>query len=189
MHAGSPGQLCHPHLKNPSTMDYFRKLLPAFGALALSVVFPSRATAEKLNLERIAPVPANETIPVMDFFRPPILRDPRLNPSGTHIAAIVAAGEDHTSLMVYELKTKAIDTIGARGDSDISWVSWLNSDRLVYGISVQKMGAFAVCAGVVGALNESFPLLQNVGASLVAVPPNDRTHPLIRIYPNTSNTG
>ena len=170
-------------------MDHCRRLIPAFAAVALGLAFPGLAMADKLDLDRITPVLANQTIPVMDFFRPPILRDPWLNPSGTHIAAIIAAGEDHTSLMVYELKTKKIETVGVRGDSDIDWVSWLNADRFVYGVSVKKLGSFALCAGVVGALNESFPLLQNVGATLVAVPPNDRTHPLLRLPPKTSNTG
>jgi dienelactone hydrolase len=170
-------------------MDHCRRLIPACAAVALALAFPGLATADKLDLDRITPVPANEPIPVMDFFRPPLLRDPRLNPAGTHVAAIIAAGEDHTSLMVYELKTKKLETVGVRGDSDVDWVSWLNADRLVYGVSVKKLGSFALCAGVVGVLNESFPLLQNVGATLVAVPPNDRTHPLLRLPPKTSNTG
>jgi dienelactone hydrolase len=170
-------------------MHHCRRLIPVFGALALGLAFPCLATPDKLSLERITPVPANEPIPVMDFFRPPFLRDPRLNSAGTHVAAIVAAGEDHTSLMVYELATKTVETLGARGDSDIDRVAWLNENRVVYDVSVQKRGAFALCVGVVGNLTESSPLLQNVGATLIAVPPNDRLHPLARLSPNTSNAG
>jgi len=170
-------------------MRHCRKPHSACGGIALALILPCLAVAEKLDLERITPVPANETIPVMDFFRPEILHSPTLNPSGTHIAAIIAAGEDHTSLMVYERKTKAIEKLGVRGDSDIDAVAWLNDNRLVYQISIRKVGSFAQCAGEVGALADSFPLLQNAASNLIAVPPKDRLHPLARIRAYTGNTG
>lgn len=125
----------------------------------------------------------------MDFFRPEILRSPTLNPSGTHVAAIIAKGEDHTSLMVYDLKTKKIETLSTRGDSDVDGVAWLNENWLVYGVGIRKLGTIAQCAAEAGALNDSYPLLQGVASRIIAVPPNDRMHPLASIMAHTRITG
>lgn len=70
--------------------QYSRLTLSATASLLLSAV----SAAEKLDLDRLTLVPASEPIPVMDFFRPRILQEPKLNLSGTHIAAIITAGED-----------------------------------------------------------------------------------------------
>jgi len=170
-------------------MDSCRKLLSGFGALALALVLPCVAKAGKLDLDRTDPVPANQPIPVMDFFRPEILRSPTVNLAGTHVAAIIAADEDHTSLMDYDLKTQKIESHGSRGDSDITFVQWLTDDLLVFMISYQKGGNYVFCAGHPGSLSQSYPLQQNVTGALIVVPPNDRTHPLARLGPHTSNTG
>ncbi len=157
--------------------------------LIAALLLPGLASADGLNLDRITPVPATEPIPVLDFFRPPILRSPTLNPSGTHMAAIIAQGEDHTTMMVYDLAAKKGTSISTRGDSDIYSVRWLTDDRLAYGVSLEKTFGVALCAARVGALQDSYPLLQNAGASLIAVPLKDRLHPLARISPHTRNTG
>jgi dienelactone hydrolase len=170
-------------------MNHSRKLFPWFGALALALILPCLARAEKLDLDRTEPVPANQPIPVMDFFRPELLKNPSVNLAGTHVAAIVAADEDHTSLMVYDLKTQKMEGRGSRGDSDITVAQWLTDDLLVFMINYQKGGNYVFCAGHPGILSQSYPLLQNVTGALVVVPPNDRTHPLASVGPHTSNTG
>jgi len=157
--------------------------------LSFALLFSTAVRAEKLDLGRITPVPAGEPIPVMDFFRDPLLRSPEVNITGTHITAIVSTGEDHTGLIIYDLKTKQIEALGMVGDTDISWVSWLDDRRVVFITSVEKMSGFALCAGRVGALQDSYPVLQNVSASLVSVPPDDRTHPLVHLGPHGPVTG
>ncbi len=167
-----------------------RKISPTAGLLLLAALTALRLpAADKLDLERITPVPAGEPIPVMDFFRPRILQDPAVNPSGTHIAAVIAAGEDHTSLMVYDLKTKVMETAGTRGDSDVNSVFWLNDDRLAYQITVQKLGGFILAGAKVGALQNSYPILQNINGAMIAVPPKDRLHPLFSIGRGSVMTG
>jgi dienelactone hydrolase len=150
---------------------------------------PLLLATEIKDLERDTPVPGNEPVPVLDFFRPPVLQEPRLNPSGTHIAALVSVGEDHTRLLVHELKTQKNEIVGAKGDADIYNVYWLNDRRLIYGISVKKGGGIGLIAGEVGNLDNSYPLEQYVGSSLIAIPPKDRTHPLVRLAPQSINTG
>ena len=170
-------------------MNYCRKLIPGLSALALTLILPYLAKAEKLDLDRITPVPPNQTIPVMDFFRSELLRSPTVNLAGTQVAALVAAGEDHTSLMVFDLKTQKMESHESRGDSDITFVQWLTDDLLVFMINYQKGGNYVFCAGHPGALDQSYPLLQNVTGAFIVSPPNDRTRLLARLGPNTSNTG
>jgi dipeptidyl aminopeptidase/acylaminoacyl peptidase len=170
-------------------MNHSRKLFPWFGALALALVVPCLARAEKLDLNRTEPVPANQPIPVMDFFRPELLRSPTVNLAGTHVAALVAGDEDHTSLMVYDLKTQKMEGRGARGDSDITFVQWLTDDLLVFMINYKKESNYVFCAGHPGSLSQAYPLLQNINGNLIVVPPGDRAHPLSRIGPHSDVTG
>jgi acetyl esterase/lipase len=147
--------------------------------LALSAIVAAAPAAEKLDLERVKPVPADQPIPVMDFFRPLVLQAPKLNPSGTHVAAIITAGEDRHLLLVYELKTQKIESVGGVGDKDIYQFDWLNDRRLVFSLSARKMFGLGLLAGDVGSLSDSYPLLQYYGSSLIAVPPKNRLHPLV----------
>jgi dipeptidyl aminopeptidase/acylaminoacyl peptidase len=154
---------------------FSRLTLAATASLLLSAV----SMAEKLDLDRTTPVPANEPIPVMDFFRPRILQQPKLNPSGTHIAAIITAGEDRHQLLVYELKTQRIEGVAGSGVNDVYEVNWLNDKRLVFSLSARKLYGLGLLAGEVGSIADSYALLQYYGSSLVAVPPKNRLRPLV----------
>ena len=145
--------------------------------------------AAKVDLSRETPVPATEQVPVVDFFRPPILWEPQLNLAGTHIAAILNTAEDHSELIVYNLQTQVFDRLGAHGRDDIDTVRWLDSKRLVYGISVTKLADTGLIAADVGSLQDAYPLIQFVGSYLIAVPPKDRLHPLVRLAAQSGNTG
>ena len=144
---------------------------------------------EKPDLERVVPVPAGETIPLSDFFRPSLMMPPQLNPSGTHIAALVGGSDDKERLLVYELKTQKTEMLGGAGEMDISQVHWLNDQRLMFGISLLKRGEVGLYAANVGAINKFYPLLQWVGASLVAVPPAERSRPLLWLHSRSMNAG
>jgi len=161
----------------------------AFATVSLTTSASLLTASINSELERVAPVADNEKIPVIDFFRPPLLQQPTVNPSGTHIAAVIAAGEDHTSLMIYDLKTQKMETMGARGDTDIDGPSWLTDNRLMYRISVHKLGGFILAGAKVGSLHASYPIIQNISGSLVAVPPKDKLHPLFAISRGSEVTG
>ena len=157
-------------------MVALHRKLPA--ALLLAATLRLMA-ADKSDLDRVVPVPAGETIPVIDFFRPALLDQPVLNPSGTHIAAITAAGEDHHQLLVYELKTQKTESAGWSGDKDINRVSRLDDRRLLFGLNSRKLFSLGLLATNVGSLNSSYPLLQYYGSELIAVPHQNRLHPLV----------
>ena len=146
--------------------------------LAVSAMASAALAAEKLDLDRETPVPASEPVPVMDFFRPLLLQQPELNPSGTHIAAVVTVGDDRHQLLVYDLKTQKIEQVGGH-DEDVYQVNWLNDRRLVYSLAVRKLYGIGLFAAEVGSITDPSPLLQYCGSSLIAVPRQDRLHPLV----------
>ena len=166
-----------------------KKILSLFCPLLLATVTARLPAGEKIDLDRITPVPADQPVPIVDFFRLQLLQNPTVNLSGTHIAALIAAGEDHTSLMVYDLKSQKIETIGTRGDSDVTSVGWLNENRLFYFVSYAKGGSYILTGARVGALQNSYPILQNISGALIAVPPGDRIHPLVSIGRGSIMTG
>ena len=145
--------------------------------LALTTLVVS--AAPKYDLARVTPVPATEPIPTMDFFRPSLLSQPELNPSGTYIAAVVSAGEDKHELFVYSVVNHTIETVGGSGDKDVYNVNWLNDSRLIFGLSSRKLYGLGLLAADIGRFREAYPLAQYYGSSLVSVPLKNRLHPLV----------
>ena len=146
----------------------------SLGAIA-SVAF----AGEALDLKRIEPVPANETIPVMDFLRPAMMEEPKLNLSGTHIAARITEAEDKHRLLVYELESKKIEMVGIRGDREIYQFHWLGDQRLAMQLGSRKLYGLGLYATNVDSLDEVYPLLQNSGTRVIAVPPKNPLRPLV----------
>jgi dienelactone hydrolase len=168
-------------------MISLRVLRPA----ALAVILLGAAqinAAAALDLQRVTPVPATEPIPVMDFFRTPLMASPVLNPSGTLLTATIAADEDNTSIMVYNLQTKKVETMNTELERDIFDPRWLGDSRLLYQMAVRKIGSGGLYVTNAGAFSSGYPLLQFVGARIVAIPVKDRTHPLAQLWPNSMNT-
>src|SRR5665213_2728653 len=161
---------------NPSLRFGVLRILPL---VSLGLILSVCDASEKIDLTRTTPVPASEQIPIADFFRPLVLQQPMLNPSGTHIAAIITAGEDRHQLLVFELKTKKIEMVGGSGDKDVYQVDWLNDHRLLFGLSTGKMYGLGLLAADVGSIDRAYPLLQYYGSRVISVPTNDRLFPLV----------
>jgi len=157
--------------------------------LVLPLAALSLAAAEKIDLERRTPVSANEPIPIADFFRPAFLLEPKINPAGTHVAALLATGEDRHRLIVYELGTTKLEMFDAGGESDTYNVNWLDDHRVVFGIGLYKTYGAGLYAADVGRLRDYYPLLQFVGSRLIAVPQANRTRPLAWLAAGSLNTG
>ena len=155
-----------------------RKLTVAIIIAGLCCVAPLQSE-DLPALKRLTPVPADQQIPAADFLRPALLREPKLSPSGTHVAAIVTAGEDNHLLLVYDLASQKYDLLGQQGDLDVNDVFWLNDKRLVYQVSTQKLYGIGLFAADVGDLANTYPILQYWGTSLIAIPRSDRLSPLV----------
>lgn len=137
------------------------------------------AASPKLDLERVTPVPADQPVPIQDFFRPALWRQPKLNPSGTHVAGLVNAKGDNYQLLTYELDTQKLQLLGASGDKDIYQFNWLDDRRLVFFVSTEKLYGLGMLAVSLDRFRENYPLLQYCGAQLVSVPRANRLSPLV----------
>jgi len=158
-------------------------ILSALGVASL------HGAGDKIDLDRRTPVAANEQIPIGDFFRPPFLSNPKINPSGTHVAAVVTAEEDKSRLIVYELATMKGEFYNPPGETTISGVQWLGDKRLIFEIGLYRASFIGLYASEVGKLGGCYPLLQYMGARLLAVPPARRDRPLAWIPPGFGESG
>ena len=156
-----------------------KRCVPLAGFSLLIFISVSIQAAPRLDLERVVPVPSAEPIPTMDFFRPRLLADPILSPSGSHIAAIITAGEDKHELLVYRLKDQKVDTVGGAADKDIYNVHWLDDSRVIFGLSSRKLFGLGLLAADVKNLQAAYPLLQYNGSRLISVRLKNRLQPLV----------
>lgn len=140
-------------------------------------------------LDRTRPVPADTPIPAIDFFRPPLFRDPRLNDAGTLFAAMVTAGVDREELLVYDLETATFERLHGVGDKDIYDFDWLDDERLLFALSSEKRyreGLYVVNARSLD--QHYFVDLHNVSL-VVARPEAERQRPVIWIKHSAYNHG
>lgn len=145
----------------------------------LAVALANLLAAPALDLARITPVPADQPVPIQDFFRPPLWRQPKLSPSGTHIAGLMHVKEDKYQLLIHDLESKKTEILGAFGDKDIYHFTWLDDRRLLFFLSSKKLYGLGLFAVEVGRIKYSYPLLQYAGATLVGIPKDDRLSPLV----------
>jgi len=162
---------------NPPAMS--PRLCRIAAVLALFTLTAHALPAKKLDLDRVTPVPDDQPIPVMDFFRPRILLRPSLSPDGTHVAAIVSAGVDRHDLLVYDRATQKFDRLSGRADTDIYSSTWLDSHRLLFHTATRKLYGVGLMAAEVGRLSGAYPILQYYGSRIVAVRDADRLRPLV----------
>lgn len=157
---------------------------PVMAGLALALALPalSLSAAEKIDLARFTPVPAGQPIPIQDFFRPSALQEPQLNPSGSHIAALMApVGQDKVVLTAVELKTGRTETVGGVLQQDIYDFTWLNDERLVYKLGNKKLYAVGLMAVELGRFRNNYPVQAYNGASILGIPPDRRHQPLLQV--------
>lgn len=168
-------------------MKHGRHLLPAIVSVVLGAV--SLPANDMVDLDRRTPVAADRQIPLADFFRPPFLAGPRINPSGTHVAAVMTAGEDKNRLIVCDLATMKVEAYDPPGETSINDVNWLGDRRLAFDIGFYRAFVIGLYASELGRLNEPYPLSQYAGARLLAVPPGRRDRPLAWIPPDSGDAG
>lgn len=156
-----------------NTSSFLRRSLLG-AALATSL-----HAAPKLDLERLTPVPPDQSIPTQDFFRPRLLAQPILNRAGTHIAAIASEGEDKHFLMVYDIKTAKVESTGFTSEKDIDGVRWLGNSRVLLHLSSRKESSLGIMAADIDRISKIYPLQQHNGSSVVSVPLKNPEQPLL----------
>jgi acetyl esterase/lipase len=144
---------------------------------------------EEDPLDRIQPVPANEPIPMIDYFRPALFHSPSVNDEGTYFAAIFSDKEDRRNLLVYDLINAKFETIGGSDTLDVSRYQWLGSKHLMVAMIKEKkytLGTFVVRAEN---LRSSYQIEQYNALSTVGIPVKDPLRPIIWLRNNAWDKG
>ena len=167
------------------------KFQPGHLVSVLTLIFLAAPTfAKKDNpLDRLTPVPANEPIPVIDFFRPRLFTNPELNPAGTHFAAIVSTGADHYDLLGFDLATKKMERLSGGEDYDIAHYEWLNDKRLLFSVTKEKLYSAGLFAVELGRFSQAYVLQRYNVMIPVGFPESNPTQVIVWIRNSASNYG
>jgi len=150
-----------------------RRSISTFTLVLLAI---SAGAKEKDSaLRRTTPVPADQPVPIIDFFRPPLFRNPELNPAGTHFAAMVSTKEDLTDLIALELATGKIERLTGGSGLDINQYEWLNDSRLFFSVIQDKLYSYGLYAAELGHFSAAYPLQAYNAIIPIGFP---REHPL-----------
>ncbi len=150
---------------------------------------PLIAGAARVDLERLKPVPPTEVIPVVDFFRPPLFSRPALNMSGTHFAAVVDNGLDHTALLVCELEKMQTKVLRGSSKKDLASLAWLDETHILTSWIDEKLYAGGLYVTDAGDVKINYPIEDLSVTELVGVPTTDRMKPLIWVRRNAYDDG
>jgi pimeloyl-ACP methyl ester carboxylesterase len=118
------------------------RLVVIAGLIAASV---GGAAAKENPLERLTPVPANEPIPVVDFFRPSLFSNPEFNGAGTHFIASTTLNVDRRQFVVFDMAKGKFRGLHAAGDRDIHDVNWMGDDWLIFNLVADKKFSEGLC--------------------------------------------
>ena len=146
--------------------------------------------AQKLadHLKRMVPVADEKPVPTADFFRPPLFTAPKLNPSGSHFAALVSTRDDQTDLMVFHLATKTAQRLSPGQDLDVRSFHWLNDERLVFSVVKDKIYAAGIFAAELGQFSRAYALQRYNAVELVGFPKNKPSHVIMWIRQSVSES-
>jgi len=112
------------------------RLLAAAIAVA-GLLLSSAAPAQTVAAPTTAKPPS-----ITDFFKRPVLREPKLSPSGRYLAVQTAGQDDRMWLAVIDLETMSPpQVVAAFRDADVYRHDWVNEDRLVLQASESPDGA------------------------------------------------
>lgn len=166
---------------------------PAFIALLSLIALPLSLRAKpEFDLTRLTPVPADQPIPIEDFFRPVNIRSVTINDAGTHIAGIMSDLDDHQALMSMEVKTWEHRSIYGTQDLDVSSYAWLGNDHLVFNVTKDKRWADSMLVARLGKQLDIYYLYLSGKTQLIGVPDHYPMHPIVRVWGGTyeqSNLG
>jgi acetyl esterase/lipase len=127
--------------------------------------------------------PAAPTAPVslstIDFMRSPLVRNPDLNSSGSHVAALFSGGGESYQLIVRDRATASDITLGGGEAAVVDTFRWLDDTHIAYNlVSYDGRDIGLMVADITDPAN-SYPVYQYGAARIVAVPPANPLRPLV----------
>jgi acetyl esterase/lipase len=167
---------------------WLRRAAPVVVILSL-LVLPALAKKKEDPLERMKPVPSDQPIPVIDFFRPQLFRNPELNPAGTHFAAIVSGEGDRLDLIAFDLATKKAERLTGGAGFDITRYEWLNDKRMLFSLTKDKLYAAGLFAVELGRFSQSYVLQRRNVVVPVGYPKDNPLHAILWIRNSAYDLG
>ncbi|WP_221029100.1 alpha/beta hydrolase family protein [Actomonas aquatica] len=137
--------------------------------------------------ERATPVPADQPIPVTDFFRPWLFSQPALNGKGTHVAAVVPMSADRKGLLFVELEKNKIKTVTPSANRDVASYVWLNDKRVL--LTVVEDNLYASGLYIAEPSGKSFSVEQNSACQIIGLPLETPDFPLVWVRRNAYDDG
>lgn len=166
------------------------RLLHRFVLLAvLPAVAVHAATPPIPRAEALVPVPADQPIPVIDFFRPYLFADARLNRSGTKIAALNPGKNDTKNLVIYDLGSNKLTGTGGGEGFDIYNYQWLTEERLLFRLSRDKHYAYGLFAVDASKLERAIPLNRRDVTIPIGVPRATPLNPIVWVKQSMLDQG
>ena len=175
-------------------MPLFTRLVPSaprgglfLFATACAVFGSALGHAAEDPLARITPVPDDQPVPVIDFFRPYLFSQASMNRSGSHVGALVPMDELRTGLVFADIDKGTTKVISAIGDHDIYDFDWLTDERTL--ISVSRANLIASGMYMANVYGRSGIVEQYSLCRLVGVPLKNPEQPLVWIQRNAYDDG
>ncbi len=139
--------------------------------------------------EAMSPVPADQPVPVIDFFRPSMFDHARLNRAGTQIAALNPGDDDTRNLVIYDFSTGKLRGTGGGKGFDIYNFQWLTDERLLFRLSRWKLYAYGLYAVDISRLDRATTLNRSDVTIPVGVPRSTPLHPIVWIEQSAGDSG
>lgn len=154
--------------------------------LAFGLLFTAFSFAADI-LDRTTPVPSDEPVPVLDFFRPGLFDRASLNHAGTHVAALTPFDADRTGIVIADLETNELRVIRGAQNYDVYEYHWLTNSDLLFSVSHNDLYA----AGIfLGSTKGQTHIVEKFSACrLVGVPQKNPLRPLIWVRSNAYDEG
>lgn len=133
-------------------------------------------------IERVVPVPADEQVPIVDFFRPSHFSNPSINPSGTHVAALVPVDSHREGMVIADLVKGKFKTLHGSKDMDISKLWWMSDDRILFSVIRENLYAAGLYVATRDA--KSYVVEQYSACRVIGIPQSNPLRPVVWISQN-----
>ncbi len=132
-------------------------------------------------LARMTPVPTTEPIPVVDFFRPSLFSNPKLNPAGTHFIASTTVGVDRTEMALCDIATGKYQRLYGPGKKDIRGVDWMGDEHLIFTLVADNRYSEGLYVAPINDLRQTYGVDYHNVDSVLSSPLAAPQHPLVWI--------
>lgn len=141
-----------------------------------SISFPAASSAEAAPA---APAAGPVVLTAADFMRSPLIRNPDLNPAGSHVAALFSGGGESYQLIVRDRASSTDITLGGGDAAIVDAFRWLDDTRIAYNlVSYDGRDIGLMVADITDPAN-AYPIYQYGAARIVAIPPATPLQPLV----------